>query len=87
MLSNQWAHWLTNHCTLSVMKKYKWGKLVLENLKNNFFKLKISTTFNHLVARIAKEQIEPHVKTMENLGDVLPEIREIMFNNGVSWNA
>ena len=37
-----------------------------------------------LVSRIAKEQIEPHVKSMEKEGDISQEIRDLMFNNGVN---
>lgn len=35
------------------------------------------------VARLAKEQIEPHVKTMEDKGEILPEIRDLLFQNGL----
>jgi hypothetical protein len=37
------------------------------------------------VARLAKEKIEPHVKEMEKREDVLPEIKDLLFNNGVSF--
>jgi len=37
-----------------------------------------------LVARLAKEKIEPHVKEMEKRQDILPEIKQLMFDNGVS---
>lgn len=36
------------------------------------------------MARLAREQIEPKVREMEQKGDVLPEIRQLMFDNGVS---
>lgn len=35
------------------------------------------------VARLAREQIEPHVKTMEERSEMLPEIRELLFQNGL----
>jgi hypothetical protein len=37
-----------------------------------------------LVSRLAREKIEPHVKEMEARADILPEIRDLMFKNGVS---
>jgi hypothetical protein len=35
------------------------------------------------VSRLAKEKIEPRVREMEEKGDILPEIRELVFQNGV----
>jgi hypothetical protein len=35
------------------------------------------------VSRLAREQIEPKVREMEEKADILPEIRELMFKNGV----
>lgn len=35
------------------------------------------------VARLAKEKIEPHVKTMEDQCEILPEIRDLLFQNGL----
>jgi hypothetical protein len=35
---------------------------------------------------LAKEKIEPHVKEMEKRQDILPEIRQLMFDNGVSFS-
>ena len=35
------------------------------------------------VARLAREQIEPKVREMEQKGDILPEIRDLVFQNGV----
>jgi short/branched chain acyl-CoA dehydrogenase len=35
------------------------------------------------VARLAKEKIEPFVREMEEKGDVLPEIRDLCFKNGL----
>jgi len=35
------------------------------------------------VARLAKEQIEPHVRSMDESGVMLPEIRELLFKNGL----
>jgi hypothetical protein len=35
------------------------------------------------VSRLAREQIEPRVREMEEKGDVPAEIRELMFKNGV----
>jgi hypothetical protein len=37
------------------------------------------------VSRLAKEKIEPHVKEMEKRQDILPEIKDLLFNNGVSF--
>jgi hypothetical protein len=36
------------------------------------------------VARLAKEQIEPHVRTMEDRGEIPSEIRDLLFQNGVN---
>jgi hypothetical protein len=36
------------------------------------------------VSRLAREKIEPKVREMEAKGDILPEIRDLMFQNGVS---
>ena len=36
------------------------------------------------MSRLAREKIEPRVREMEQKGDVLPEIRQLMFDNGVS---
>ncbi len=49
--------------------------------KTNF---NIIVIFNK-VARLAKEQIEPNIKKMEDQCDVLPEIRDLLFKNGVSY--
>ena len=38
------------------------------------------------VARLARERIEPVVKEMEAKGDILPEIRDLMFQSGVSFS-
>lgn len=38
------------------------------------------------VARLAKEKIEPHVKTMEDQCEILPEIRDLLFQNGVNFS-
>ncbi|RNA03839.1 short branched chain specific acyl- mitochondrial [Brachionus plicatilis] len=35
------------------------------------------------VSRLAREKIEPKVREMEQKGDVLPEIRQLMFDNGL----
>lgn len=36
------------------------------------------------MSRLAREKIEPRVREMEKKGDVMPEIRQLMFDNGVS---
>ena len=35
------------------------------------------------MARLAKEKIEPRVREMEEKGDILQEIRDLVFENGV----
>jgi hypothetical protein len=36
------------------------------------------------VAKLAKEQIEPHVRSMDREEKIFPEIVKLIFDNGVS---
>jgi hypothetical protein len=38
------------------------------------------------VSRLTKEQIEPFVREMDEKKDILPHIKQLMFDNGVSSN-
>ena len=49
----------------------------------SFLVFKFKYRKKYTVARLAKEKIEPKVKEMEEKGDILPEIRDLVFENGV----
>ncbi len=84
-LADSWPACLTNHYSTLAMKNFKWKRQVEQSKKGGVARnWNLSKFFKFIVARIAKEQIEPHVRLMDEKAEMLPEIREILFKNGVS---